>query len=61
MEVILSNIMQPITNQQTPPLAILGQKHLTGYRYNPGPNKKNTPIFCHKKTKGKTEYQKNHK
>jgi len=30
MKVILSNRMQPITNQQTPPLSILGQKHLTG-------------------------------
>jgi hypothetical protein len=27
-EVILSNRMRPITNQQTPPLAILGQKSL---------------------------------
>jgi hypothetical protein len=29
MEVILSNKIQLITNQQTPPLDILGQKHLT--------------------------------
>jgi hypothetical protein len=32
MKVILSNTMQSITNQQNHPLAILGQKYLTGLK-----------------------------
>jgi hypothetical protein len=47
--------MQPITNQQTPPLAILGQKSLDRLEIQSRSKSKITPPFCHKGTKGKTE------
>jgi hypothetical protein len=55
MEVILSNIMQLITNQQTLPLVILGQKSLGRLKIQSRSKSKITPHFCHKMTKGKTE------
>jgi hypothetical protein len=55
MKVILFNRMQPITNHQTSPLAILGQRHLTGLKIHSQSKSKITPPFCHKMTKSKTE------
>jgi hypothetical protein len=47
-EVILSNRMRPITNQQTPPLAILGQKSLDRLKIQSRSKNKNYSPFCHK-------------
>jgi glycine cleavage system pyridoxal-binding protein P len=52
--VVLSNRMQPITNEQTPHLAIMGQKSLDRLK-NTIPVKI-LHFFCLKMTKGKTEY-----
>jgi hypothetical protein len=51
--------MQPISNYQTPPLAILGQKSNDWFKntilIQNKKKKKNTPHFCLKRTKGKIE------
>jgi hypothetical protein len=41
-------------------LAILGQKSLDRLKIQSQFKIKNTPPFCLKRTKGKTEYEKNH-
>jgi hypothetical protein len=51
-EVILSSKMWPITNKQTPPLAILGQKSLDWLKILSRPKYRNTPHFLSQKDKG---------
>jgi hypothetical protein len=51
-EVIMSNRMRPITNQQTPHLTILGQKSLDRLKIQSRSKSKMTPFFLSQKDKG---------
>jgi hypothetical protein len=51
-EVIFSNRMRPTTNQQTPPLAILGQKSLDWLKIQSRSENKNFSPFLSQRDKG---------